>query len=318
MRRVTGVLMVVALAALGTAGFATAEEPEGPAPTTVQAVDAAVEGSAVAVAADIAFGGQAPVVLGDDPAGDGPVDATAADAFGVDLTEIRAYRSDPTDPVVTLEWQTTNLERLPPPEIIRYYWQFVVDGAVISAQAKTTDFVSAANAGDGQPGTVASNLQSYGSAGVPGFRIRGNCELIGGTLNNCGHVAWVDGEFDFDNDVVRFFLPLDLEALPKLRPGAKITPDANGAYAAFQAAADNANTRDTVTQWEDYVVPDATATARLLDAAGAVVASGALSQGDDGRWSGGLTAPAPGDYRLEVRACFADNCDISVTDLVVS
>ena len=295
---------------------------EGPPPTAVHAVDATVDGAAVAVAATIEFGGQAPVVLGTDPTGDAPPQSTGhGAAAGLDLTAIRAYRADPTVPVVTLEWQATTLDQLPPPEVVRYYWQFLVNGtAPFAAQAKTSDAVSAANLGDGEPTTIAENLASYPEAGVPGFRLRGNCALIpvGPTgLNNCGHVAWVSGEFDFDANVVRLHLPLDLERAAVIRPGATIAPDDSGAYSAIQAGADVENTRDSITQVDAYVIPDQAATANLVDTDGAVVASAPLSVGEDGRWHGALTAPGPGTYRVDVNACFADNCGTAGSDVVV-
>lgn len=316
MRRVISTLTILALAVTG-AGSAIAEESDGPAPTEVHMVEASADGTTVAVAAHIEFGGQAPVVLAEDPVGDAPPNGSGqGDAFGLDLTGVRAYRADPNADVLTFEWQTTNLSQLPPPEVMRYYWQFTIGGASFAAQAKTTDFVSAANLGDGTPEAIASNVASYADSTVPSFRIRGNCGTVG-VLNNCGHVAWVTGEFDFDADLVRIHLPLDLENSPALRPGAVLVPVGDGTYSAIQLGADLAQTRDTVAIFDSYVVPVATATARLLDADGTAVGTATLAEGDDGVWSGIVTAPGPGTYTLEVNGCFADNCGTAPTTVTV-
>lgn len=324
MVRSTRTFIVVAATVLSATAFSSvaADEHSEPAPTMVHGVHATADGTAVGVAADIEFGGQAPVVLGTDPVGDAPPQSTGhSAAFGLDLTEIRAYRADPAVPTVTLEWQATTLEQLPPPEVMRYYWQFLVNGAApFAAQAKTSDVISAANLGDGEPTTIADNLASYTETGVPSFRLRGNCGVIpvGPTgVNNCGHVAWVDGEFDFEANVVRLELPVDLEAASVIRPGATLAPHDSGAYSAIQAGADLANTRDTVVQLSSYVIPDPAATAELLDADGAVVASAPLTRGEDGRWHGSVTAPGPGTYHVDVTGCFADNCGSAGHDVVV-
>jgi len=300
---------------------ATAQEGTEPAPTAVHDLSAVAEGSAVSVAAHVAFGGQAPVVLGTDPTGDAPPNGTGHGAgAGLDLTEIRAYQADPAVPSVTFEWQATALDQLPPPEVVRYYWQFTVGAAVFAVQAKTTDIVSAANAGDGEPETIANNLASYAGSSVPSFRVRGNCaliELVVTGLNNCGHVAWVAGEFDVAADVIRLHLPLDLAAAPTLRPGAIIAPEDTGAYSAIQAAADFGQTRDTVVQASPYAVPKPRATATLVAADGTLVDTGQLSLDDDGMWRGTLTAPAAGSYRVDLDACFATNCGVAQTAVAV-
>lgn len=321
MRRILSTLTSISLVVTAGGTVALAQEGEAPPPTEVHSVETSADGAAVAVAAHIDFGGQAPVVLGTDPTGDAPPNGTGhGSAFGLDLTEVRAFRADPADPVVTFEWQTTGIDQLPPPELMRYYWQFEIDGLGFAAQAKTSDVVSAANLGDGEPGTIADNLTSYSESGVPSFRVRGNCGLIevGPTgLNNCGHVAWIDGEFDFDADVVRLQLPLDLENAESLRPGATLLPVADGTYSAIQAAADLPQTRDTLAVFENYVVPDSAADARLLDADGIAVGTASLEAGEDGMWHGTVTAPEPGTYTVEVTGCFADNCGSAPASVVV-
>lgn len=329
MRSKLTILVTLALAGTAIAAIPATEHGEdGPAPTTITAADVTPTGAAAwDITGTVDYGGQAPVVLGTDGTGDAPPNGTGHTAgLGLDLTQLVAYASDGDEPVVTLEWHATALDQLPPPELIRYYWQVEIGlSGGWAFQAKTSDAVSAANLGDGEPETIAGNVASYADSTVPSFRIRGNCGaiMVGPVTaaNNCGHVAWVEGEFDFDANIVRFFLPLDLENAVPIRPGAVLAPvQDTWAYSAIQAAADLANTRDTVVQESPYTIPERTASVALFDADGQLVSGGTLTVADDSSISGSLDAGAiaPGDYRLDVTACFAANCDTDTRTVTVS
>ncbi|MFP5309141.1 MAG: hypothetical protein ACLGIR_06130 [Actinomycetes bacterium] len=306
-------LAVALVAAAALAAAPAADLPSnggtapGPAPTTVGAVGAAADGLTVTVTPEVDLGGQAPVELGFDPAGDAAVTPETA-ALGLDLTGIHAWVEDGDVPELTFAWHSTQLDRLPPPELVRFYWEFGVSGSqsAFSVQAKTSDVVSAGNLGDGSPQSVLNNLQSYQSQSVPQFRVRGNCGTLDpAPLSNCGHVAWVDGEFDFAANEIRLVLPLDLANAP-IRPGTRIIPS-QGAWASIQAAADNALTRDSVAQSLEYTIPAPSGTVTLTDADGTVVATAPLDFEAE-RPTASLTAPAAGTYTVTVQACFAGNC----------
>lgn len=274
---------------------------DGPAPTTILQFDAAT------LTGTVDWGGQAPVVLGQDLTGDSP-----ASRSDLDVTSIAAWIEDGDVPVMTFAWRLRDLTDAPPPEVVRYYWQFGVGAGRMALQAKTSDFVSAANAASTPQGVIAnatSYTEHYQQTGdLPQFRIRGNCETIV-AVNSCGHVAWADGAFDVAGDEIRFHVPLDSDATPALRPGARLAPDDNGAYSAIQAGADNAQTRDTVAQTVTYTIPERTATATLTAEDGTTTVV-AMTIGEDGAISaaGPLAVPA-GVYDVEVRACFAGSCD---------
>jgi hypothetical protein len=322
MRRTPSTIAAAVVAAAALAAAPAADPPSNGgassvAPTTVDGVAVAADGLDLTVTADVDLGGQAPVELGSDPAGDAAVTPETA-ALGLDLTGIHAWVEDGDEPLLTFAWRSTQLDRLPPPELVRFYWEFGVSGSssAFSVQAKTSDVVSAGNLGDGSPGSVLSNVQSYQSQSVPQFRVRGNCGTLDpAPLSNCGHVAWVTGEFDFDANEIRLYLPLDLANAP-IRPGTTISPS-QGAWASIQAAADNAQTRDSVTQFFSYTVPSAQGTVSLVDADGATVATSPLTFGEDGP-SAALRAPAAGTYDVVVEACFAGNCGSSVTTVEIT
>ncbi|MBW3665157.1 MAG: hypothetical protein KY469_18845 [Actinobacteria bacterium] len=328
MRSKLTILVALALAGTAIAAIPASEHgEEGPTPTTITTAEVNPTGPAAwEITGTVDYGGQAPVVLGTDATGDAPPNGTGHTAgLGLDLTQLVAYASDGDEPVVTLEWHATALDQLPPPELIRYYWQVEIGlSGGWAFQAKTSDVVSAANLGDGEPETIAGNVASYAGSTVPSFRIRGNCGNVTvgpvSPASNCGHVAWVDGEFDFDANVVRFFLPLDLDNAAAIRPGAVLTAVENGTYAAIQAVADIGNTRDTIAQEVAYTIPERTASVSLVDADGELVKAGTLTVADDSSISGGLDAGAiaPGAYRLDVTACFAANCDTDTRTVTVS
>jgi hypothetical protein len=295
---------------------ASGQESETP-PTVIESAEASPDGSGFTVTADVDWGGTAPVVLGTDPTGDAPPAGNATAAQGLDLTAVSTWIEDGDELEATFAFDLATFDNPPPPEIVRYYMTFMIGGQAFALQAKTSDFVSGANLSD-DPATLAENIGSYAehiseTSTLPQFRVRGNCGTVG-VVNNCGHVAWVSGEFDTAGDQVRIDVPLDLEDLPILRPGASLDPD-QGAWASLQAGADFAQTRDTLAAGAQeglpHQIPRRTSTATLRDSAGAVVAGPVtLSVADDGGVQGQVSSAglAAGDYELVVSACIAANC----------
>jgi hypothetical protein len=314
-------LLIAALGILPAAGH----EVET-APTVVESVAASPEGSGFAVTAEVDWGGTPVVVLGTDPTGDAPPAANATGAQGLDLTEVGAWIQDGDELVATFAFDLATFDNPAPPEIVRYYMTFLVGGQAFALQAKTSDFVSGANLSD-NPETLAANIGSYAehiadTGTLPQFRVRGNCATVA-VVNNCGHVAWVSGEFDTDDNQIRIEVPLDLEALTILRPGARLEAD-QGAWASLQAGADFAQTRDTLSAGAQeglpYEIPRRTATATLRDGTGTVVAGPVpLSVSADGGVQGQVVAAgvAPGQYQLTVSACIAANCGAAAIPVTV-
>jgi len=304
---------------------ASGQEAE-PAPTVVESAEASPEGSGFAVSADVDWGGTAPLVLGTDPTGDGPPAGNATGDHGLDLTAVSTWIEDGDELVATFAFDLATFDNPAPPEIERYYMTFMIGGQAFALQAKTSDFASGANLSD-NPETLGENIGSYAehiadTGTLPQFRVRGNCATVA-VVNNCGHVAWVSGAFDTANDQIRIDVPLDLEGLTILRPGAILDPD-QGAWASLQAGADNAQTRDTLAAGAQeglpYQIPRRTATATLRDATGAVVVGPVtLSVADDGGVQGQVDAAglAAGVYELTVSACIAGNCGTATTPVTV-
>lgn len=275
-----------------------------PAPTKLSAASASVGATAIAVTGTADFGGTAPLVMAEDGTGDAPGGAAGA-AAGIDLTSATAYVEDGDKDVATFAFNLAQFDRPPPPEGIRYYWEFSVGGAEYSLQAKLTDFAAT---------NFPEDPQGFAARAGNIFRLRGNCGSLTPviTVGNCSHVAWLTGSFDVAAKQVRVNLPLDLTAAPAIRPGAAIAPDstANSIWAAFQAVLDNGNTRDSVNQTETWNIPTRTASAKLVDGSGATVRTATLSVGSGGALSGSISRAglAAGAYAVQVTACFGTNC----------
>lgn len=297
---------------VATVGVPVEAQEEGPAPTEIQSLAAESDGTMLSVSGTVDWGGTAPAILGEDPTGDAPGGANRTEPLGLDVTAISAWVEDGDVPEATFAWDVTTFDQPPPPELVRYYWEWQVGGLDYALQAKTSDFASGANIADSPEG-VAANLASYAehiveTGTLPEFRLRGNCGTIA-IISYCTHVDWITGAFDTDNNQIRIHLPLDSEATPSIRPGATIAPT-TGAWASLQAVADNAATRDTVSQEFSWTIPSSRATASLQDLDGLTVAQWVLTT-DGGEVSGSqdMSGLAPGTYTLEVTACFGGNCD---------
>lgn len=299
---VSSIVAAVAVAA------APVVQEDGPAPTTVGEVSASVDGGSIAVSAPVDLGGQEPVVLAYDAVGDTPGGPETA-AAGLDLTTMAAYVADGDEDVITFEWRVADLpDGTPPPEAVRYYWEFAVNnGTQYALQVKFSDLASSNTHED--PAGFATHVGNT-------FRLRGNCGSLTPVVvvGNCSHVAWLTGEYDHADDTIRVHVPLDIPAATALRPGVSIDPDPDGnqIWASFQAVLDNNFTRDSATQLYSYGVPTGNAVAVLREADGTAVRTASLDL-TDGTATGAMVTDGlgAGEYTVDVTACFAGNCATS-------
>lgn len=197
--------------------------------------------------------GDAPVTVGSFTAGN-PIDPEAKpvwSAAGLELTSIQLQTvCAPTAGVQFI----INLEQLnaePPPEVVRYYWQFSINGHEYWVQAKTSDRSSVPMALDDPAGHIAN---------APAFRLRGNCGPLV-AITNCAHLAWLTGTFDAGADQIRVLVPFGLAGTPgaDFASGNVVTPvaptgTAPGVTVALQAVASNAATSEYMPQEEPYVI----------------------------------------------------------------
>ena len=292
-------------------------------PTTVNALAATPSGSTLTVNGSATFGGQAPVTVTEDPAGDAPVAPDLGDDTGVDLVAARLFQPDPDVPQLVAEWKVTNLPASGGiPEGTRYSLPFKIGQKEFQVQAKFSNVASVTTADD-PPGTVTH------SGGA--FQLRGNCTTSyqGTGVAACPHLAWLTGGFDVARDVVRVNIPLGSSVAPELATGARLERNTST----------NANLNNVITGYQAFISlspqtndeapfgpEDAESYAFVVPSKGvrlgvapagtdpsAVSFSAAATLAEDNSFTGSINTSglAPGSYEVFARACFADNCAIS-------
>ncbi|HEV3475742.1 MAG TPA: PA domain-containing protein [Actinomycetota bacterium] len=284
---------------LGLLDIITFLPPNTIQPTTLSGVTARRNGGTLTVSGQAAFGGQAPVELGLDDPGDPPIHADMA-RFGLDATSISIGQPVPGGDI-DFVIKVTRMESQPPPELIRYLWQFRVAEKEYWVQAKTSDFSTATATADDPAGTATH---------VPGnFRLRGDCATVG-VVASCKHLAWLSGSFDTAADEVHIRLPLNLAVAPVIAPGAVIEPE-DGMTASVQAVISNASTSDTVAQENPYTITSREVAVGIVPSGSAPAYSTTATVNEDGSFSADLdvSGKSSGSYDVVTKACFGSNCD---------
>ena len=286
-------------------------------PTSIDEVSAGLSGDALAVTGKATFRGEAPVLMAEDPAGDGPILPDQAATTGVDLVGGYIYQPDPDDPRIVLEWRVTGLPASGSlPEIIRYGFPAKTATTDYQIQAKFSNLVST---------TLPDDPQGHAEhvAGTS-FQLRGDCGPLDPVpVNSCRHLAWLDGEFDTAENAVRAYLPIGSSVAPTIVPGAVLEPNpaafAGNVVASYQAVVSNTSTQDDAF-WDPentYTVPERTVRLGLVPV-GAPAAYTATLNPSGSTFGGSLgVAGLTGDHDLVVQACFGTNCATSRTTVTL-
>ena len=222
-------IALLTLLALATVAFLPS--PVSAAATGVTKLTAKKSGAVVSVSGKATFVGEKPNLVSTDDPGDGPPGAppdaagTGISPLGVEMIGANVYTPDPKTGSVVFEWKIGPPGLPPPtgglPEINRYIWAIRLKNGAKTAdyvlQAKFTN-IATTNLPDDPPG----HLTHIGNA----FQVRGNCGVIEAVvaLSTCEHLAWLEGAFDTENDVVRIIVPLGQPFMPEAVPGATISP----------------------------------------------------------------------------------------------
>lgn len=274
----------------------------GSTSTAITTLGASASGTEISVGGSVVFGGEEPVPIAQDPAGDGPAEPGLAAAAGVDLTGAATYRPDPSIPSLFLEWRVADLPSTGSlPEGVRYVLPFRIGEEIFVVQAKLTNATGP---------TVAEDPRGHGTHAGRSFQLRGDCQTA--PFANCHHLAWLNGSFDTLNDLVRVKVPLGVT--PAFAPGAVLDPlDESGPAqirAGFQVGPDGAEVADTAA-WEGPRPIAASGVLLGIAPSGTPpgdVAFDTEAHVDDGGFAGALTAPGPGTWDVWARACFGANC----------
>jgi len=309
-RRFRSFVAAVAAAALST--VSAIASPPTPALTTIDVLTADLSGSELTVDGAVTFGGEFEQIIETDPLNDWANDPDAGfvgGPLGVDITELVIHRPAPARDEVEFVIKVAQLEVPPPNEVIRYLWEFTVDGVEYWIQAKMSDVASGTTFVDDPEGAV---MHTNGA-----FRLRGDCQVIG-IVATCVHLMWIDGVFDVQNDEIRMTVPLNDARAPHLVEGAVIGPvaDAVEVTAGIQVLISNASTTDGVDVVAPYTIAGRSASLGIAPA-GADVADVVFDTEASTVGTGGfdhafdVSGLAAGDYEVFARACFGDNCGVS-------
>ncbi|MFN2545635.1 MAG: LVIVD repeat-containing protein [Actinomycetota bacterium] len=294
-------------------------------PAAANGVTSLVASAAGNVSGTAGFAGEtAPVVAATDPAGDGALEPTTGAQDGTDLTEASVSQPEAQLPYLQFRWKVSKLPGPDPtvpataPETFVYTWAFLVNGKQYQVQAKLSNV--------GSTGTVDDPEGAVTHAGRS-FRLRGNCATLV-AVNNCSHLAWLDGSFDTASNTITVRVPIGASFAPDIKPGAVIsTTQTTGVttpsiYAAYSAGVTSfgttvggqtvGNMADGAT-WTSYAIPDRTVSlgvapagtdpAQVSYSTPAVVAA-------DGSFTGAVGAVPSGSV-VFARACFGTSCGFS-------
>jgi hypothetical protein len=287
--------------------------PSEPDAATEVAELSATAGGAVSGTANF-LGEASPSVLVEDPLGDGPGGAPSSD-IGVDITELNVSQPDAAYPELVATFKVSNLPNPVTgmqPEHVRYVWSFLAGGKEWFVQAKASAIAQSTTADDptGAPGKTTR-----------AFQLRGNCGLLPGppspvgVVNNCGHLAWLDGSFDAANKTVSVRVPLGASFAPEIKAGATLAPTTSpndDIYAALQVAADTAQTRDTMGYEVEYVVPQRTVALGTAPAGtdpSQVTFGSPIVVGADGAFTANIGV-VPAGRQVFAKACFGNSCAV--------
>jgi plastocyanin len=287
--------------------------------TSIPSVSASSSGSQVAVTGNASFGGESPVTVAQDPAGDAPGAAQTAQDTGVDLTGASIYQPDPSIPSLFFEWHVTGLPATDSiPEAVRYTIPFRVGTKVFQVRAKLSDVASA---------NLPDDPQGHATGGGHAFELLGNCAAS--PIATCLHIAWLTGSFDIADDLVRVKVPLS--AAPELVPGAVLSrststaTDLSAIEAAYQAvlgadpAADQAAWGGSDAGFT-YRIPDRQVSIGIAPAGtplGQVSFSTQATVNAGGQYSASLASPGPGTWDVWAKACFGANCATRSTTISI-
>jgi hypothetical protein len=296
--------------------------------SSVDGLTATAGSGGFTVAGTAAFGGIDPVIVGEDPEGDGPVAPQAAATTGVDLVKAQISQPNPASNEILFQWVTAGL---PPqtgvlPEVTIYRFSFSVGTPAHNyvLQAKFSNLASTGYLDDptGPPTHIGGT-----------FQLRGNCGPLNAQVNvqNCHSLAFLQGSFDPATKTVSVRLPIGNAAAPEVVPGATLSAynyDATAVIAGYSAGVSNASTVDGL-DWlaasdegVTYAVAGKAVSLGIAPAGTdpanvAFTSAGTLAA--DGTFTGTVSKAglAAGAYRLFARACFGSNCGYSSVPVTV-
>jgi hypothetical protein len=289
--------LLAAVAAAAAVGLAVPASAHIPAigTTTIDGVTATASEGGISVSGTVTFGGQSPVALATDAAGDnvgGPATAPA----GLDLTGLAIAQREPDVPELTFELRLADL-RSPRGafEAAQYSWDIEVDGGA-----------AAPGGSNWSVRTMGSRATSQSTAAYAGV-----FSCVPGSAESCIERSRVEAVYDTASKTVYVNVPLTSIGA---RPGSRIAAWKRGLNPvsvgmAPGGVATAGGPVDTVPAHAAYTVPTGgTVEVTAVGRDGGTATSTLVSSSNLPRFSAGISVDRPGTYDVTVRACFAGNC----------
>jgi hypothetical protein len=278
--------------------------PAGSAtPSTVSGLTASVSGDSIVLTGAASFGGQDPVVVGDDAVGDN-LGGAPTSPHGTDLDRLLISQPDPATPTLQFTFDLAGLTAGGVPEHLAYNWDIRVDGGEPQGGA------------DRSLKTWRTRVASTQSTDPYAAVFTCVPQAPPQTGSSCSAGPDVPVTYDETASEIRMSVPL---AVIDATPGSTIdawlrisSPVYIGATFGTQTLAGQ---YDQATH-DQYVVPTRSVRVGIAPVGSPVsYSSGASLSGSS--FTGSLAAPGPGTYTVGAQACFGDNCGTETTTITI-
>jgi hypothetical protein len=295
-----------ALLVLGAAGPGGAHEGEV-GTSEVHDIAATASGAQVSVSGHATFGGQHPVTVGEDGPGDNFGGAATAE-LGLDFLGLSISQPDPAKGELQFTMKLAGLEGGGIGEAFQYNWDVTVDGGPDAGGSNWSIKTMRSQAASGSANPWAVIAECVPNTTTGGF--------------TCTTRAALPVTYDAEEAEIRVTVPL---ARIEASGGSLIDAWArNGEPVWVRTSAagqlTGVLTVDDMTH-DTFTVPKAAVRLALAPAGtpeADVDFSKAATLGNDGNFSGSMTAPGPGNYDVWAKACFSDNCGTASTSVTVT
>ena len=298
--------LTASLAAMGLMGsVATAATP-----TSISGMTAAVSGSQVQVSGSVAFGGQDPVMVAEDPAGDN-LGGAETGALGLDIQKL--YISQPVASTNNLLFtmQLGGLTGGGIPEAFQYNWDIAVDGGADAGGAnwsiKSMRSGQGTQAGNQGPWAALTRCVPDPSSPTGGYTCSTVTPLLAVTYDQTA------GQIQITVPLSRISAKAGSTISAWARNGQPvwIRTSAAGATTGFVTVDD--------TSHDDFMVPKKTVDLGIARAGDPIdFKTPATVPTASTSFSGSVAKPVTvGAHDVAARACFGDNCSVASLSLTL-
>lgn len=291
----TALLTLTAIVLGATAGLA--------APSIVNTLNATASGQTVSVSGSATFGGEDPVLIGEDGVGD----ALAGGQAGLDIDKLYISQPNPATNSLLFTMTLGGLQGGGIPEGFQYNWDVAVDGGATEGGDNWSIKFMRSRA------SATTNANPYAAV----YRCVPDGATGGFTCTEATRITNV--VFDEAKAEIRLmvtFASIGIAAGGTIDPWARngdpvwVRPSASGALTGG-ASVDG-------TTHEQYRVPTKSVALGLAAPGDPISFDTPATVLANGNFSGSLLAPGAGTYDVAARACFGSNCATRMTSVTAA